>query len=226
MKYWFLLFLPLLTLAGVYDDNASAIIMSRIRQKTVPVTEYMAEDIAKKSPVLHKRGLIGGLKQKLQEYITETYTDKAVKSFEPVMKQEMDNAFGQYYRYTKRDTLLTPEQETHRQKVFADWLSNRLAAKLKNHMINQFELWENDHKRLNKRSELGTQNKDTESFKRPFVEKNGRNMAIFTIVSAFLLIPVFMNPYTIGFYGFIMAIAVFMLFFNPILTRITFGDWI
>ena len=221
MEYLILLLIPALIQAGVYDDKASIMIMSRIRQRTKSVTGYMAYNIAKHSPDLQKRGLVGDLKQKLQEYVSDTYTDKASKNFEPIMRVEMDNAFNQYYRHTKRDTFLTPEQEKHREQLFAQWLSKRLDAKFKNHMVSKFDVWKDDHKMIGKRSDV---NRVTGLQKR-YIERTPKNQAIFLIVTSFLLIPVFMNPFTVGLWGILFSLSTYVLFFNPIFTRMTFGTW-
>lgn len=224
MKFVLLLSIPALTLAVAYENPSSALLMSQVSAKTASITEYMADKINEHSLDIQKRGFIGNLKQNLRNYIDETYTQKSLKSFEPVMKKEVDNAFRQYDRHTKRDIILTQEQERYRQHAFSEWLSKRLESKLKNHMLFEFQEWKDDHINFKTRAEALFQNKAA-SIQKRYIERTPKKMAIFGIVTAFLLIPIFINPFTIGFYGILLTIISFLLFFDPILKRVTFGEW-
>jgi hypothetical protein len=198
--------------------------MSKLKAKTGLITEYMAKKINKHSPELQKRGFLGNLKQNLKDYIDETYTKKSLKSFKPVMKHEVDSALAQYYRFTKRDRIMAPEQEKNRQHAFSDWISKRLDVKFKNHMMSEFQIWKKNHT-FKKIREAGLQNKEKSSIRKRYLEETPKNMAIYTIVTSFLLLPVFMNPFTVGFYGLLLSIVLYMAFFDPILKRVTFGKW-
>ena len=236
MKALLILLFPAIILAnGFYDSKASTIFLSRIGQNIAPVTEYMTDNIYKNSPKLQKRGIIGDIKNQLREYIGRTYSAKAIKSFEPIMKNEMDNGFKQYYALYKRDGVSSPEQEKYRREAFAGWLSKRLDAKLKNHMVGQLDTWVNEHTLLGK-AKTSLQNvfqkresisgkHETGVIQKRYVERTGKTDAIIMIVSSFLLLPIFMNPFMTSIWSLLLVGGSVILFFNPIIYRMVYGYW-
>jgi hypothetical protein len=224
MKFFFLISITSLVLASANENTAIALIMSKLQARTGLITEYMAKKINQHSPQLQKRKILGNLMQNLKDYIHKTYTQKSLESFQPVMKQEVDNSLAQHQRFTKRDIIMTADQEKYRRYAFSDWISKRLDVKFKNHMMSEFQMWKKKHT-FKKMREAGLLTKDKSSIRKRKLEESPRNVAIYSIVTSFLLIPVFMNPFTIGFYGFLFSIVLYSVFFDPILKRITFGKW-
>ena len=205
-------------------DHLPRQVFYELHRQIVPVENYMANQIVSHSPNIQKRGLFGDLKKKVQSYIQRTYTNKALASFEGPMNAEINRGLAQYYRYTKRDTMLTQEQIQNRQLQFSNWLGKRLDAKLKNHMMQGFIEWKNAHNPVNR---VINKVKQTVGMQKRFLglEPSKKNNFIIEVVAAFLTIPLFANPFTAGIWGAIFSVAFGMFFIRWILNRVVYGRY-
>lgn len=197
---------------------------NQFKRVTAGVSEFMADKIAK-SDVAQKSSIqkrvFADLKGDIKQYVQASYLDPAIASFQPIMDAEVDKHLRKFQSVRVDPRKHTQEAIKQREKDFAEWLSKKIDAKFKNYLGGKFQEWKRGHSILKKRSTEVS----AAGLQKRFVENTPKNHAIFMIVTSFLFLPVFMNPFAAGLWGILVGLGLAVVVMPAIMRKIVFGYW-